>query len=351
MDNRDANSANITNDRLTQPLQIIKVYPLDGRPVAKSMLWVAVTQLPNETSKKLFLRDGQRHRLISTSSALCLLSNENKKDLSAILKITNNKDGSVPTISPNNIERIRNHPLLNQVNSSGNQNIANAPSFDLINTDIHSHTLILGQENTTLSATSTSLIAISELVQKAQLGNWGAIKVTGSDFFRRQVWLEAAARGLFVEGYMYTEDDRQTLLNRIPRHAHNLIRPEYRAIKKNVFTKATVETEANAKIIKKSKSANDSNRRKLDVLDLSELELTYLLMRVHQMDINKKNLADSDIKFVSNDSTGISKIEADENTRDEACAYVELLPIQYLNANEDDTATFSADQLSDEPDL
>ena len=116
----------------------------------------------------------------------------------------------------------------------------------------------------------------------------GAIKVTGTEFFRRQVWLEAAARGMYIEGYIHTEEDRQALFKRIPVSMHVKIRSEYKPVqigKKN-FGKAGVALATNVATI--------------DLTDLSQDELTYLLMRVHQNDITKQNFTLIDVALNNN---------------------------------------------------
>lgn len=287
MDNSDANSASTTQDGTGQQLHVIKIYPLDGKPVAESQFWVAVTQVQNEIAKRLFLRDGQKHRLISTDSAMRLLSSESKIDLSAILKVTTNKGGSTPAVVSNSIEHIRNHPLHNSVNQT----------IDTGSIYITNQSSSLGSVANVLGTSSTDLIAIATLVQTAQLRSWGSIKVSGSEFFRKQVWLEAASRGMYVEGYVHTEEDRQALFMRTHQSAQTHIRPEYRLREtpKKVLLKPDAALKSKTKVIKNKNITNDKNESELDITDLSEQELTYLLMRVHQMDIDKTNIISANL--------------------------------------------------------
>ena len=122
MDNTDANSANDAIDATGQHVRIIKIYPLDGKPVAESQLWVAVTQIQNEISKRLFLRDGHQHRLISVQTALSLLPRDDQKDLSAILKLVSNKGGSSPAITNNAIKHIHHYTGPTNENQTFRQN-------------------------------------------------------------------------------------------------------------------------------------------------------------------------------------------------------------------------------------
>jgi len=55
---------------------------------------------------------------------------------------------------------------------------------------------------------------IRDMVSVAQHRQWESLQVRGSVEFRREVWLEAGARGIEVHGYQPTELDRQTLADR-----------------------------------------------------------------------------------------------------------------------------------------
>ena len=55
---------------------------------------------------------------------------------------------------------------------------------------------------------------IRDMVSVAQHRQWESLQVRGSVEFRREVWLEAGARGLEVQGYQPTELDRQALADR-----------------------------------------------------------------------------------------------------------------------------------------
>lgn len=353
MDNSNAYSASTINDGVAQQLQVIKIYTLDGKPVAESQFWVAVTQLAHENVKRIFLRDGHHHRLISTQSALNLLSSDNKKDLYGILKVTTNKGGSAPVINSNKIERIHIHPLLNQVNVM-DDHMANHQLLGLNDTHVNAQGSLSDYENSVFSTTSTNLIAIAELVQRAQLQGWGSIKVTGSDFFRKQVWLQAAAKGLYIEGYIHTEDDRQALFKQIPPHAHGHIRPEYKPNKD--FLKKTHGIKAFSSNINKQKIATDYDKNKVNFLDLSDQEITYLLMRVHQMELNKKNLADAAVNFVQSDNLARAS-EVIEYAQTKSEVQVGTMPAQSPNADADadadknDIIQLSVDSLSNELDV
>ena len=52
------------------------------------------------------------------------------------------------------------------------------------------------------------------LVRIAEARGWDEIKVSGSETFRKEAWLEAAARGMHVKGYSPSEQDKAALASR-----------------------------------------------------------------------------------------------------------------------------------------
>lgn len=55
---------------------------------------------------------------------------------------------------------------------------------------------------------------VRDLVAVAVHRDWSALRVSGSDAFRREVWLEASARGIDVSGYTPSQLDRAALARR-----------------------------------------------------------------------------------------------------------------------------------------
>lgn len=65
-----------------------------------------------------------------------------------------------------------------------------------------------------LETKSNSEAIAESMVRIAEARGWDEIKVTGSETFRREVWLEAAARGMHVKGYTPSEQDKAALAKR-----------------------------------------------------------------------------------------------------------------------------------------
>lgn len=65
-----------------------------------------------------------------------------------------------------------------------------------------------------LETKSNSEQIAESMVRIAESRGWDEIKVSGSETFRREVWLEAATRGMHVKGYTPTEQDKVELAKR-----------------------------------------------------------------------------------------------------------------------------------------
>ena len=66
---------------------------------------------------------------------------------------------------------------------------------------------------------------VKDLVAIAQHRNWDRIHVTGSEEFRRSIWLEASQKGLEVRGYKPNDRDLQELDRLRGETSHNTIAP------------------------------------------------------------------------------------------------------------------------------
>jgi hypothetical protein len=67
-----------------------------------------------------------------------------------------------------------------------------------------------------LETASNSENIAESMVRIAEARGWDEIKVSGSETFRREAWLEAATRGMHVKGYTPTEQDKAELAKRVP---------------------------------------------------------------------------------------------------------------------------------------
>lgn len=68
-----------------------------------------------------------------------------------------------------------------------------------------------------LETLSNSETIAESMVRIAQARGWDEIKVSGSEIFRREAWLEAAAHGMHVRGYNPSKQDRVELAKRMER--------------------------------------------------------------------------------------------------------------------------------------
>ncbi len=66
-----------------------------------------------------------------------------------------------------------------------------------------------------LETKSSNEQVAESMVRIAEARGWDEIKVSGSETFRREAWLEAAARGMHVKGYSPSEQDKAALALRV----------------------------------------------------------------------------------------------------------------------------------------
>lgn len=66
-----------------------------------------------------------------------------------------------------------------------------------------------------LETKSNSEAIAESMVRISEARGWDEIKVSGSETFRREVWLEAASRGMHVKGYSPSEQDKAELAKRL----------------------------------------------------------------------------------------------------------------------------------------
>ena len=72
-------------------------------------------------------------------------------------------------------------------------------------------TLAFSDRGNKLETKSNSAFVADTMVKIAQARGWDEIKVTGSESFKREVWLKAASKGMTVKGYEPTDVDRARL--------------------------------------------------------------------------------------------------------------------------------------------
>lgn len=74
-----------------------------------------------------------------------------------------------------------------------------------------------------LETKSNSENIAESMVRIAEARGWDEIKVSGSETFRKEVWLEAASRGMHVKGYSPSEQDKAELGKRVSESEANKI--------------------------------------------------------------------------------------------------------------------------------
>lgn len=97
-----------------------------------------------------------------------------------------------------------------------------------------------------LETKSDSENIAKSLVRIAEARGWDEIKVSGSETFRKEVWLAAASRGMHVKGYTPTDQDKAALAKQVNELVANKIEnasPHFRG-RENEGEPAAAKTEA-----------------------------------------------------------------------------------------------------------
>jgi hypothetical protein len=97
-----------------------------------------------------------------------------------------------------------------------------------------------------LETRSDSEQVAEALVTIARARGWDEIKVSGTETFRREAWLEAAAHGMHVKGYTPSEQDKAELAKRVREAEANKVEPENKPIRARETQAADKGSEAPA---------------------------------------------------------------------------------------------------------
>jgi hypothetical protein len=136
----------------------------------------------------------------------------------------------------------------------------------------------------------------SNLVKIAEARGWDEIKVTGTENFRKEVWMEAAARGMHVKGYKPSEADKASLEARVRTRDANTVEQaqtrEQTKPTKEQERAAAFQNDGKAEALKKhpelagAYAAQAAAMKKLDSTELSDKEKTVVRARINE-NLNK----------------------------------------------------------------
>mgnify|MGYP000456974727 CR=1 FL=1 len=146
----------------------------------------------------------------------------------------------------------------------------------------------------TASAVAKSMVALAESKQ------WETIKLTGSDKFKREVWMEAKLRGLEVNGYKPSKQDLQNLedrQNKIENATTNVTKKAVVNTAVKVATQATPPKEQ----AKTTTEVNSENKTKDSAVDSSISERRTQVWKnetIVNPENNKPTLSTADKKVI-----------------------------------------------------
>jgi len=98
------------------------------------------------------------------------------------------------------------------------------------------------------------------MVRIAEARGWDEIKVSGSETFRKEVWLEAASRGMHVKGYTPSEQDKAELAKRLSETEANKVEKDNKPFRARENEDAK-EVKAQAEAPKPEAKAETPNKR------------------------------------------------------------------------------------------
>jgi hypothetical protein len=100
-----------------------------------------------------------------------------------------------------------------------------------------------------LETNSNSEQVAETMVKIALARGWDEIRVSGSETFRKEAWLEAAAHGMHVKGYIPSEQDKEQLAKRVPTagaEAQPRTEPDFRGRETGTGSESIERTRAKA---------------------------------------------------------------------------------------------------------
>lgn len=155
-------------------------------------------------------------------------SNENDNQVSSDEILTPEDDKKTKYVLPQDIEQ----SYLKVGNKYYTKNKTDEPAFV--------------DKGNKLETTANSDKVAESLVRIASARGWNEIKVTGTEKFRRDVWLEAATRGMEIKGYSPTEQDKVALAARVGEIDKQNIAPENKDFRAREKEKELKNPAANA---------------------------------------------------------------------------------------------------------
>ena len=99
-----------------------------------------------------------------------------------------------------------------------------------------------------LVTNSSATMIASSMVALADSKKWESIKVTGEKKFRREVWLEASAKGIDVKGYKPTEQDLAELEKRQNKVEKDVANKDVKATGQEQASKQPTQTNASTAV-------------------------------------------------------------------------------------------------------
>jgi hypothetical protein len=153
-----------------------------------------------------------------------------------------------------------------------------------------------------LNTRSKSPLVASSMVAVADARGWSEMKVSGSSSFKKEVWMEASLRGIDVQGYTPTKEDKLELENSLGTIAMVSKKAEEKVSPQNTFSDNPVKLSSSQQNTKNNLVYNYNNMSRREAVKQNpELDNVYKLEKSAEAFASSVSMKDDDKKaFVDN---------------------------------------------------
>lgn len=132
--------------------------------------------------------------------------------------------------------------------------------------DVDRPRLVFQDKGEKLTTSTTDKTAVADMVDLAKAKQWSTLKLSGSQEFRREAWLQAESQGIKTKGYTPKESDLVALENLRQQRATNTITP--------LAERKTEQEKAPQAQEERAASRHDLNKNQAGLHDAAQKNLT-----------------------------------------------------------------------------
>lgn len=159
--------------------------------------------------------------------------------------------------------------------------IADTAKIRLLNQDIGAHsvkylspdnaqTVLIEDKGKSIHTTRSDQQTIQDMLAVAQAKNWDSIKISGSQEFRQQMWLEAESRGIATKGYKPSPEDLALLEHRRAQRSTNQIAEAENLKQQSAIPEKNGTQSIPTEAVKTADQAKEKFHQKVGMLDYAQ---------------------------------------------------------------------------------